>query len=113
MKEFPNTLVPKNLENFNQYRNKRKKAYLRRYIYEFMLDPQFINNKTRSIDLLELQQSSKLDVTKEVLKQLLEEIGQELTEKGWCYEFGLHSTVLFIYPPNEKPKLLQYAFDEF
>jgi len=113
MKKFPNTLIPKNLANFNQYRNKRKKAYLRKYIYEFMLNPQFINNQTRSIDILELQHSSKLDITKEECVLLLQEVGEELKEKGWCCEFGLHNTVLFIYPPNEKPKLLQYAFEEF
>lgn len=103
MKDFPTKLIPSNLPSFKEYRQKRNICKLKQKIYEFMLSDDFINNKNRGFEIMNLGFTSyEIESVIICLKNL-----------GWEAELGLHNTFLFIYPSNEKPKILQHSFDEF
>jgi hypothetical protein len=103
MKFFPKKLTPENLENFYSYQQHRNFCKLKRDIYEFMLSKDFISNKNRGLEI------SQLNCSKDLIIKVME----ELKNLGWETELALHETYLFIYPPNQKPKMLSNIFEEF
>jgi hypothetical protein len=103
MKDFPTKLTPQNLPNFLEYKKNRSICKLKQIIYEFMLTPDFINNKNRG---LELNEYSKLE---DVLNPVIE----SLKSLGWEVEIAFHNTYMFIYPPGERPKMLKNVLEDF
>jgi len=103
MKDFPQKLKPENLSNFLKYKTNRDICKLKQKIYEFMLTPDFINNKNRGFELL--------DYTK--LNDVINPVVESLKQLGWEVEIALHGTYMFIYPPGQKPKMLKNLFEDF
>ena len=102
MKDFPTKLTPENLKNFSKYRKNRQICKLKQELYEFMLTNDFINNKNRGFELGEY--ANKNDIIEPVI--------QSLKSLGWEVEIALYNTYMFIYPPGEKPKMLNNLFNE-
>jgi len=114
MKFFPKKLHVQNLDQFSKSRIDRIKAYFRKYIYELMLSKDFISGLSRCIDLTELINTfPTFHISTTECHQLLSELSKELQELGWETQFALHNTAFFIYPPNDKPRLLKNSFEEF
>jgi hypothetical protein len=107
MKDFPRKLTPQNIEKFEQYRMNRDTCKFKQTLYEFILSDEFISGKNRGFELL----SSGLP--KKVIPIIIPSIIKSLKELGWEAELAIHNTHLFIYPPNQKPKILCNTFDEF
>jgi hypothetical protein len=103
MKDFPQKLTPENLPNFLKYKTNRDICKLKQKIYEFMLTPDFINNKNRGFELLEFAK----------LKDVIDSVVISLKNLGWEAEVALFGTYLFIYPPNQKPKMLNNLLEDF
>jgi hypothetical protein len=103
MRDFPTKLTPDNISKFKQFRTNRNICKLKQRIYEFLLSDDFINNKNRGFEIM------NLGFSKDEIKSVME----SLNTLGWETQLGLHDTFLFIYPPNQKPKILQHSFDEF
>ena len=114
MKEFPKKLHVKNLHSFSNVRLDRIKAYFRKYIYELMISQDFIKGISRCIDLTDLINAfPTFHISNNECQQLLSDLSKELQELGWETQFALHNTAFFIYPPDDKPRLLKHSFEEF
>ena len=104
MKDFPSKCKPENISKFLEYREKREICKLKQQVYEFMLTKTFVNGKERGFDLTSYANL----ISKEGIQQVI----TSLKKLGWECSLWRSETMLFIYPPNEKPKILQYS-DEF
>ena len=111
MKRFPQKLSVENFEKLKEYRLARDLCKVRRDIYEFMLSNDFIKNITRCVEINEIRTRYCLD--EDDITSILERIMEELKTLGWETKLGLQNTMLFIYPPNDVPKLLKYSFEEY
>ncbi len=109
MIDFPQKLKPENLPNFKSYQTKRNICKIKQIIYDFMLSDDFITNKNRGIELNVNFTFTFISSKKELLS-LLELVIQDLINLGWSAEISFHDSFLFIYPPNDKPKLLDSMF---
>ena len=107
MKDFPKKLIPQNIEKFEQYRINRDICKFKQILYEFMLSDDFISGKNRGFEL------SSSGLSKKVIPIAVPKIIESLKQLGWEAETAIHNTHLFIYPPNQKPKILNSMFDEF
>ena len=107
MKDFPKKLTPQNIEKFQQFRTNRDACKFKQIIYEFMLSDDFISGKNRGFEL------SISGLPKKSIPVIVPLIIESLKKLGWEAELAIHNTHLFIYPPNQKPKILSASFDEF
>ncbi len=111
MKLFPKNLTPDSLQSFQEKRYKRNILYVRSFLYEFMIQDDFIENKNRGIELSFLQ--SKFNISSKEVISILEILLEELKNLGWETKFALNNTYVFIYPPDDIPKMLKYTYEEF
>jgi hypothetical protein len=100
MKNIPSYMSPSNITNFQSLREERELVRMKRQLIEFMLTNDFIDNKNRCFELADndgkiLYESNLVDKCIEELKSL-----------GW--ETKKWRTGLYIYPPNEVPKIFKY-----
>jgi len=108
MRVFPDQLRPENRGDFTDYRKRRLLAYLRRHILEYMLKPSFGQNteqtpdKSYGIDLTEANLGT-FDRNYLIDQNLLTIICQELKELGWETSISYGGSMLFVYPPGDKP----------
>jgi len=90
MKTFPSKLTPKNVPRFSQFAQERLACYLRKEIYEFMLQHH------------EKLSESHFDLTgfaarySPVPDELLDKIVEELEESGWICKRMFGNTALCI-----------------
>jgi hypothetical protein len=108
MKNFPDQLRPENRSEFAGFRRRRALAYLRRHILEGMLQPSFgpkteqDPDKSYGIDLTNVD-LGRFVGGYTVDQNLLTTVCQELEELGWETNISYGGSMLFIYPPGEKP----------
>jgi hypothetical protein len=97
MKKFPDTINSKNISNFSKYKLERISCYLRRDIYEFIINENFN-------DFFDLNSfSNKFKISAQIMKNILEPILKELLDLNWKYQITYRDTALFIFkdvPPK-------------
>ena len=110
MRGFPDALRPENIGQFGAFMRRRTLAYLRRHVFEAMLKPSFgpavqddEEPKSYGIDLTSahlgtFQGGYRVD------QSLVEALCQELEEHGWETSVGYGGTMLFVFPPGERPE---------
>jgi len=94
MKNFPNKLKVENKENFEQYNYDRTIAYIRRDIYEFMIERK---NENVYFDFDKYQRNKK------IIETIIETIIKELLNIGWKCKISFGGTALFIYSTDIQP----------
>lgn len=92
MKEFPEKMSAKNVMQFKTLNYDRVKQYMRKEIYEFVL------NRTKEEEYFALtnfntQYLNDLTMCKKMIKELIPEI----EHLGWKCKLGFGETGLFIY----------------
>lgn len=108
MKNFPDQLRPENRADFSGFRKRRLLAYLRRHILEAMLQSSFGQNteqtpdKSYGIDLTNVD-LGKFNSGYVIDQNLLTAMCQELGELGWETTISYGGSMLFVYPPGERP----------
>lgn len=98
MKSFPQELNIKNKDKFNKYFIRRLKCYLRKDIYEHMLNSQ----ETDYYCISKFNHENGVK-DKTITDSLLQDIILELEELGWNCKIGFGGTGLFIYSTDEPP----------
>jgi hypothetical protein len=101
MRDLPEKINVIYFSKFKQYREQRLLCRLYQQIYEFMLSEKFISGEESGFDLQGSQYTfsrGAIDAAQERLKTL-----------GWETKLWRGNTMLFIYPPGKKPKILQYS----
>lgn len=96
MKEFPSHLKPCNKDKFKQYRYSRNLAYMRKEIFELVLQ----GDENNYFDLDNF--SHKYLITSE-RQQMLDVIMDELKLSGWNVKTSFAGTGLFIYSTDTPP----------
>lgn len=97
MKEFPQVLNINNKNNFDSLLYMRMLCYLRRDIYEHMI-------RCDENDYFDIQHfSSKNKLKSSNVKNMIEQVIQELMSIGWKCKLSFGGTALFIYS-DELPK---------
>lgn len=108
MRSFPEHLRPENHSEFSEFRKRRSLAYLRRHVLEGMLQPTFGQNteqtpeKSYGIDLTNVDMG-RFSVGYVIDQNLLIIVCKELEELGWETSISYGGSMIFIYPPGEKP----------
>jgi hypothetical protein len=96
MKEFPDSLKPKNIANFSKLNHDRLKCYLRRDLYEHIISHE-------EKDYFSLDEFNKRVNNMNLTKQLVKEVIPELEKNGWKCKTSFGGTGLFIYSSENPP----------
>ena len=96
MKEFPKHLDVKYKEKFAEINYKRIKCYLRKSLYEHI-----INHEEKDYFSLD-SFSSKFEISLDITQKLVDDMIQELEKLGWKCKLSFGNTGLFIYS-DKKP----------
>jgi hypothetical protein len=100
MKSIPPYINPSNISNFKSIREDRELVRFKKEVLEFMLTDDFISGKNRGFEL------SNSDGKILYEKHLVDKCVEELKKLGWeCKEWR---TCVYIYPPNDEPKIFKY-----
>ena len=100
MKSIPPYINPSNISNFKNIREERELVRFKREILEFMLADDFISGKNRGFELAD--SDGKILYNKDLVSKCIE----DLKSLGWeCKEWR---TCVYIYPPNDEPKIFKY-----
>jgi hypothetical protein len=97
MKVFPSNLNVKNKDRFLALAKVRNTCYLRRDIYEFMLNRE---SEDEYFSLDEFGKRLKPDVCKEAVNEVI----KELENLGWKCTMSFGGSGLFIYSTETPPK---------
>lgn len=97
MREFPEQFVLENVDIFSDLLYERNISYLRRDIYEHVLQ----NDKEDSFNLQKFNDERIKDM--DVTKQMANTIIEELIKRGWECALAYGCTCLYIFPPGNKP----------
>jgi hypothetical protein len=100
MKSIPPYITPSNISNFKTIREERELVRFKREILEFMLTDDFISGKNRGFELAD--SDGKIIYEKTLVSKCIE----ELKSLGW--EYKEWRTCVYIYPPNDEPKIFKY-----
>ncbi len=92
MKEFPDRMSIKNVKLFNTFNYDRVKQYMRKEIYEFVLN-RAKEDEYFALTNFNTQYLNNLQICKNMVKELIPEIEQ----LGWKCKLGFGETGLFIY----------------
>ena len=98
MKNFPSSLNVNNKENFDKLRYNRFLSYLRRDVYEHIIN----NEEHDYFDLEKFDKNHYKNMEKSI--QIVEIIVKELSELGWKCKLSYGQTALFIYSTENPPK---------
>ena len=100
MKSIPPYITPSNISNFKSIREERELVRFKREVLEFMLTDDFISGKNRGFELAD--SDGKIIYNKDLVSKCIE----DLKSLGWeCKEWR---TCVYIYPPNDEPKIFKY-----
>ena len=97
MKEFPSQMIPENKNKFNMFLYKRILAYMRKEIYEIVINGD--ENNYFEIDVF----SYKYKLNKDTTDKLVYDIKTELLNLGWNVKLSFGGTGLFIYSSDKPP----------
>jgi hypothetical protein len=100
MKSFPSYIKPDNIQNFKTIREERELIRFKKQILEFMLSDKFIKGENRAFELAD--SNGQVMFNDEVVEKCI----SELKELGW--EAKKWRTSLYVYPPNDIPKIFKY-----
>jgi hypothetical protein len=103
MKGFPASLTP---ENFAEVQAvsffKRRVCYMRRHVYEAMLNPSFVPPGNCGINLQNVPMGEfKTEYTPDAA--VVKAVAEELQSLGWETNTGFGGTTLFVYTPGTQP----------
>jgi hypothetical protein len=96
MKEFPKKINVKHINSFSSYLYDRELCYLRRDIYEHMIE----HDENNYFNLDKLLSNRKLNS-----KKMITTIIEELEVLGWKCKTSFGGTGLFIYSTDNPPLL--------
>jgi hypothetical protein len=98
MKGFPNILHSKNKTEFKSLKYNRNLCYLRRDIYEHI-----INRKTETeyFDIESFNTNRVNDI--EIVNKMISQVSQELHKLDWNTALSFGGTGLFIYSTDKPP----------
>jgi hypothetical protein len=96
MKEFSNDILVTNRNNFVNLSFQRNLCYLRRDIYEHV-----INNKEEDYFDIDIWCRNRLKNDTGTMKKMISIIVDELEKKGWTCKITFGASALFIY--SDKP----------
>ncbi len=100
MKSIPSYITPSNISNFKSIREERELVRFKREVLEFMLTDDFISGKNRGFELTD--NDGKIIYNKDLVSKCIE----DLKSLGW--ESKEWRTCVYIYPPNDEPKIFKY-----
>ena len=100
MKSIPPYINPSNISNFKSIREERELVRFKKEVLEFMLTDKFISGENRAFELS--NSDGQIIYNKDLVKKCID----ELKTLGWeCKEWR---TCVYIYPPNDEPKIFKY-----
>jgi hypothetical protein len=100
MKSIPPYITPSNISKFKTIREERELVRFKKEVLEFMLSDDFISGKNRGFELAD--NDGKIIYNKDLVSKCIE----DLKSLGWeCKEWR---TCVYIYPPNDEPKIFKY-----
>jgi len=100
MKNIPSYINPNNISNFKSLREERELVRFKKEVIDFMLSDSFIKGENRGFELA--SQEGRMLYSNELIVKCEE----ELQKLGWMT--SRWRTSLYVYPPNEVPKILKY-----
>ena len=110
MKILPHKLAVGNRCNFRKYHIERTLLYLRKEIYEHLLERKYQPEmSSEDIEMIEnnyldlTQLSNKYNITIQEIQPMVGVVGEELVELGWKYKKSFADTGLFIYSTEDPP----------
>jgi hypothetical protein len=104
MRSFPSQLNPKNLHRLPDFRKNRKLCYLRRHIYEAMLDPSFSIPNNCGINLQNVNMGGLSGSEYTIDQSLIDQISSELEERGFKTTSSYGGTMVFVHTPDLVPQ---------
>ena len=99
MRHFPEIISPKNKKKFPEYKYNRVLCYLRRDLYEHILE----NNENNYFDLDQFYRKYKYKNNTDVISKMTGQIIKELQQLGWKCKLSFGDTGLFIYSSDKPP----------